>query len=88
MPDYQNYPAKVVFDRHPSEYRLIAKEGSDFDHPLHGCKNLFRIIPGHTLPEGYIEVTKIRDISVFEHDGKLKPQFMGLQRMIGLDKIT
>ena len=66
--------------RHPSEYKLIAKEDSNWNHPTQGHRFLMRLAPEFKVPRGYIEISNLRGKGVYDEDGRLNHEFMALVR--------
>jgi hypothetical protein len=64
---------------HPSNYKLIAKIGADYSHPLHGMQHLMRLGPTARVPKGYVIVNEIRGESVYDVPWRqLREKFWGL----------
>lgn len=68
---------KAVNLRAPNEYRIVA-DG----------ETLYRLAPNFPIPKGLTEVLKYQGRNIYQSSGKLKRQFMALQRIQPRNNMT
>lgn len=78
----KNRLIRYLFLRHPSEYFLVAKTDSDYENPVNGYKHLRRLCPTVDKPEDYDFIYQLNGQFVYKENGKLKPKFMSLRRIV------
>lgn len=69
--------------RNKCEYILVGQIGI-YDEKALIPTGLYRLAPKLTMPNGFAAIDAIRGQSVYGADGKLKPEFQSLKRIIRL----